>query len=62
MVAADATRTPSRQSTRTEVSAALTDLFIALGGRTAQELARGGLEQVLIKGEKGWNPELDDED
>lgn len=28
--------------------------ILALGGRTAQELARGQLEQVLIKGHNGY--------
>ena len=33
---------------------AMSAAMLSLGGRTAQELARGGLEQVLIKGEKGY--------
>ena len=28
--------------------------LLSLGDRTAKELARGGLEQVLIKGDKGY--------
>jgi uncharacterized protein len=28
--------------------------MLSLGGRTSQELGRGSLEQVLIKGEKGY--------
>jgi predicted regulator of Ras-like GTPase activity (Roadblock/LC7/MglB family) len=28
--------------------------MLALGDRTAYELARGGLEQVLVKGAKGY--------
>jgi len=28
--------------------------LLSLGDRTAKELARGGLDQVLIKGDKGY--------
>ena len=28
--------------------------LLSLGDRTAKELARGGLEQVLIKGDRGY--------
>ncbi|NOR69555.1 MAG: hypothetical protein GQ532_07645 [Methylomarinum sp.] len=34
--------------------AALSAAMLALGDRTAQELNRGGLEQVLIKGDNGY--------
>ncbi|MDP3903562.1 MAG: roadblock/LC7 domain-containing protein [Methylococcaceae bacterium] len=33
---------------------AMSAAMLSLGDRTAQELARGGLEQVLIKGDKGY--------
>lgn len=33
---------------------AMSAAMLSLGDRTAQELARGSLEQVLIKGEKGY--------
>lgn len=33
---------------------AMSAAMLSLGDRTAQELARGALEQVLIKGEKGY--------
>lgn len=33
---------------------AMSAAMLSLGDRTAQELARGGLEQVLIKGQKGY--------
>ncbi len=33
---------------------AMAAAMLSLGDRTAQELARGNLEQVLIKGEKGY--------
>ncbi|MDD5578238.1 MAG: roadblock/LC7 domain-containing protein [Methylobacter sp.] len=33
---------------------AMSAAMLSLGDRTAHELARGGLEQVLIKGEKGY--------
>jgi uncharacterized protein len=33
---------------------AMSAAMLALGSRTAEELARGGLEQVLIKGENGY--------
>ena len=33
---------------------AMSAAMLSLGDRTARELARGGLEQVLIKGEKGY--------
>ncbi|WP_340123532.1 roadblock/LC7 domain-containing protein [Methylobacter svalbardensis] len=33
---------------------AMSAAMLSLGDRTAQELARGRLEQVLIKGEKGY--------
>jgi len=33
---------------------AMSAAMLALGDRTAQELARGGLEQVLIKGNNGY--------
>ena len=33
---------------------AMSDALLSLGDRTAKELARGGLEQVLIKGDKGY--------
>jgi len=33
---------------------AMSAALLSLGDRTAKELARGGLEQVLIKGEKGY--------
>ncbi|WP_305906759.1 roadblock/LC7 domain-containing protein [Methylomarinum sp. Ch1-1] len=33
---------------------AMSAAMLSLGDRTAQELARGDLEQVLIKGEKGY--------
>ncbi len=33
---------------------AMSAAMLSLGDRTAQELSRGGLEQVLIKGEKGY--------
>lgn len=33
---------------------AMSAAILALGDRTAGELARGGLEQVLIKGSKGY--------
>ena len=32
---------------------AMSAALLSLGDRTAKELARGGLEQVLIKGDKG---------
>ncbi len=37
-----------------EVLAAMTAAMLALGERIASELGRGNLEQVLIKGEKGY--------
>lgn len=37
-----------------EVLAAMTAAMLALGERIASELGRGHLEQVLIKGEKGY--------
>jgi predicted regulator of Ras-like GTPase activity (Roadblock/LC7/MglB family) len=33
---------------------AMSAAMLSLGDRTSQELARGGLEQVLVKGEKGY--------
>ncbi len=33
---------------------AMSAAMLSLGGRTAQELSRGALEQVLIKGESGY--------
>jgi len=33
---------------------AMSAAMLSLGDRTAQELARGELEQVLVKGEKGY--------
>ncbi len=33
---------------------AMSAALLSLGDRTAKELARGGLEQVLIKGDKGY--------
>ncbi len=33
---------------------AMSAAMLSLGDRTAQELARGGLEQVLIKGDHGY--------
>lgn len=33
---------------------AMSAAMLSLGDRTAQELSRGSLEQVLIKGEKGY--------
>ncbi len=33
---------------------AMSAAMLSLGDRTAQELSRGGLEQVLIKGENGY--------
>ncbi|OHX36901.1 hypothetical protein BJL95_19565 [Methylomonas sp. LWB] len=33
---------------------AMSAAMLSLGDRTAQELSRGGLEQVLIKGDKGY--------
>ncbi|MFO1425558.1 MAG: roadblock/LC7 domain-containing protein [Steroidobacteraceae bacterium] len=33
---------------------AMSAAMLSLGARTAQELARGSLEQVLVKGEKGY--------
>jgi predicted regulator of Ras-like GTPase activity (Roadblock/LC7/MglB family) len=33
---------------------AMAAAMLSLGDRTAQELARGGLEQVLIKGDRGY--------
>jgi hypothetical protein len=33
---------------------AMSAAMLSLGDRTAQELSRGALEQVLIKGEKGY--------
>ena len=33
---------------------AMSAAMLSLGDRTAQELNRGGLEQVLIKGDKGY--------
>lgn len=33
---------------------AMSAAMLALGDRTSEELVRGGLEQVLIKGEKGY--------
>jgi predicted regulator of Ras-like GTPase activity (Roadblock/LC7/MglB family) len=33
---------------------AMSAAMLSLGGRTAQELARGELEQVLVKGSKGY--------
>lgn len=33
---------------------AMSAAMLSLGDRTAQELARGGLEQVLIKGDDGY--------
>jgi len=33
---------------------AMSAAMLSLGDRTARELARGGLEQVLIKGDKGY--------
>jgi hypothetical protein len=33
---------------------AMSAAMLSLGDRTAQELVRGGLEQVLIKGDKGY--------
>jgi predicted regulator of Ras-like GTPase activity (Roadblock/LC7/MglB family) len=33
---------------------AMSAAMLSLGDRTSQELARGGLEQVLIKGAKGY--------
>ncbi|BBL74760.1 roadblock/LC7 domain-containing protein [Methylomagnum ishizawai] len=33
---------------------AMSAAMLSLGDRTAQELERGGLEQVLIKGSKGY--------
>lgn len=33
---------------------AMSAAMLSLGDRTAQELSRGGLEQVLIKGAKGY--------
>lgn len=33
---------------------AMSAAMLSLGDRTAQELKRGGLEQVLIKGDKGY--------
>ena len=33
---------------------AMSEAMLSLGDRTAQELERGGLEQVLIKGNKGY--------
>lgn len=33
---------------------AMSAAMLSLGDRTAQELARGALEQVLIKGERGY--------
>ena len=33
---------------------AMSAAMLSLGGRTARELARGVLEQVLIKGDKGY--------
>lgn len=33
---------------------AMSAAMLSLGDRTAQELARGALEQVLVKGEKGY--------
>jgi hypothetical protein len=34
--------------------AAMSAAMLSLGARTAQELSRGKLEQVMIKGEKGY--------
>ncbi len=33
---------------------AMSAAMLSLGNRTAQELGRGGLEQVLVKGDKGY--------
>jgi len=33
---------------------AMSAALLSLGDRTAKELARGGLEQVLIRGDKGY--------
>lgn len=33
---------------------AMSAAMLSLGDRTAQELARGGLEQVLVKGDDGY--------
>lgn len=33
---------------------AMSAAMLSLGDRTSQELARGGLEQVLVKGAKGY--------
>ncbi|HED39843.1 MAG TPA: hypothetical protein ENJ13_05390 [Chromatiales bacterium] len=33
---------------------AMAAAMLSLGDRTSEELSRGGLEQVLIKGEKGY--------
>lgn len=33
---------------------AMSAAMLSLGDRTAQELTRGGLEQVLVKGDKGY--------
>ena len=33
---------------------AMSAALLSLGDRTAKELARGGLEQVLIKGDRGY--------
>ncbi len=33
---------------------AMSAALLSLGDRTAKELARGGLDQVLIKGDKGY--------
>jgi hypothetical protein len=33
---------------------AMSAALLSLGDRTAKELARGGLEQVLLKGDKGY--------
>jgi predicted regulator of Ras-like GTPase activity (Roadblock/LC7/MglB family) len=33
---------------------AMSAAMLSLGDRTAKELARGGLEQVLIKGDRGY--------
>ena len=33
---------------------AMSAAMLSLGDRTSQELARGGMEQVLVKGDKGY--------
>jgi len=42
------------QGTDADRVGAMAAAMLSLGDRTAQELARGSLEQVLIKGNKGY--------